>query len=217
MCIRDSNSWNHGVEGPTSNLSIKELRKRQQKNFLFSLFISKGVPMLLMGDEIGRSQGGNNNSWCQNNTLGWMNWDENQQDLELLNYLKYLIKIRKKFINFLNPISLLNNKDINNQVNYYWHGAKLERPDWSSWSHTIAFSINKGKNNPLIWAGLNAYSKSIDFHLPKSKSKWLKVIDTKESLTSVPIPIKDTFIKVDNRSSVLIISEEMFGTKSKIF
>ena len=96
-----NNSWNHGVEGPTSNLLIKKFKKKTTKKFLLSLFISKGVPMLLMGDEIGRSQGGNNNSWCQNNSLGWMNWDENQQDLELLNYLKYLIKIRKKLINFI--------------------------------------------------------------------------------------------------------------------
>ena len=100
-----------------------------------------------------------------------------------------------------------------NSVNYYWHGAKLKRPDWSSWSHTIAFSMNKGENNPLIWAGLNAYSKSIDFSLPKAKSKWLKVIDTNESGTNMPIIIKENFIKVENRSSVLIISEEVFGTK----
>ena len=113
-------------------------------------------------------------------------------------------------------LSKIPNKDIDNQVIYYWHGAKLERPDWSSWSHSIAFSLNKGKNNPLIWAGLNAYSKSIDFYLPKSKSKWLKIIDTNESLTSVPIPINDTSVKVENRSSVLIISEEMFETKNKI-
>jgi len=65
-----NNSWNHGIEGPTTNSLINDLRKRQQKNLLLSLLISRGVPMLLMGDEIGRSQGGNNNSWCQNNLLG---------------------------------------------------------------------------------------------------------------------------------------------------
>ena len=86
-----------------------------------------------------------NNTWCQNNSLAWMNWDENQQDLELLNYLKYLIKIRKKFINFFNPISSTNKKEIDNLVNYYSHGPKLESPDWSSWSHTVALSINKVK------------------------------------------------------------------------
>ena len=115
-----------------------------------------------------------------------------------------------------NPISATNEKEIDNSVNYYWHGAKLKRPDWSSWSHTIAFSINKGENNPLIWAGLNAYSKSINFYLPKSKSKWFKVIDTSQSGITEPIQINDPFIEVENRSSMLIISEELFGTKNNI-
>ena len=211
-----NNSWNHGVEGPTTNLLIEKLRKRQQKNLLLSLLISKGVPMLLMGDEIGRSQGGNNNSWCQNNSLGWMNWDKNQQDLELLNYLKYLIKIRKNFIKLFNANFLSYKKDIDKSVNYYWHGASLESPDWSSWSHTVAFSINRGKSNPLLWAGLNAYSKSIDFCLPKSKSKWLKVIDTSNTEIFEPITINDKFIEVENRSSILIIAEEIFGTQINI-
>ena len=145
-----------------------------------------------------------------------MNWDKKQQDLELLNYLKYLIKLRKKFIKFFNPILSSSRKENHTLVNYYWHGAKLESPDWSSWSHTVAFSINKGKNNPLIWTGLNAYSKNIDFYLPKSKSKWLKVIDTNMSGTYAPIPINDNFIKVESRSSVLIISEEVFETKNNI-
>ena len=170
--------------------------------------------MLLMGDEIGRSQGGNNNSWCQNNPLGWMNWDENQQDLELFNYVKYLIKLRKKFIKFFNPILSTPKDGSENSVNYYWHGAKLESPDWSSWSHTIAFSINKSKNSPLLWAGLNAYSKSIEFCLPKSKSKWFKIIDTSQFKIFEPIHIKEKYIKVENRSSVLIISEEVFETRN---
>jgi len=212
-----NNSWNHGVEGPTTNLSIRDLRKRQQKNLLLSLLISKGVPMLLMGDEIGRSQGGNNNSWCQNNTLGWMNWDKSQQDLELFNYLKFLIKIRKKIIKLLNPEILISQKNIGNIPTYYWHGAELDNPDWSSWSHTVAFSINEGVSNPLVWAGLNAYSKSIDFCLPKSKGNWLKVVDTNIPEIIKPYPIFDKSINIKSRSSVLIISEEVFGTNNNIF
>ena len=211
-----NNSWNHGVEGPTTNSIIKDLRKQQQKNLLLSLLISKGVPMLLMGDEIGRSQGGNNNSWCQNNLLGWMNWDFHQQDLELLDYLKYLIKLRKKLINIINPPFLQSTKITEETPKYYWHGAKLDTPDWSSWSHTIAFSINKGKNNPLIWTGLNAYSKNIDFCLPKSKSNWLKVIDTSMPDIFEPYYINEQSIEIKSRSSVLIISDEVFRTKNNI-
>jgi len=209
-----NNSWNHGIEGPTTNSSINDLRKRQQKNLLLSLLISRGVPMLLMGDEIGRSQGGNNNSWCQNNLLGWMNWEHSHQDLELLNYLKYVIKIRKNLINIFNPSILSSHKNHDDNPQYYWHGTKLDNPDWSSWSHTVAFSINKGNTNPLVWIGLNAYSKSIDFHLPKCKYNWLKVIDTSMPEIFAPLTINETSVSIKSRSSLLIISEQVFETKN---
>ncbi len=212
-----NNSWNHGIEGPTTNPLINDLRKRQQKNLLFSLLISRGIPMLLMGDEIGRSQGGNNNSWCQNNFLGWMNWDESQQDLELLKYFKYVIKIRKKLIKIINPTIFINKNHENiPRYQYHWHGTKLNSPDWSSWSHTIAFSINESDTNPLVWIGLNAYSKSIDFSLPRCNHNWLKVIDTGESNISKPSIINEKFVSIKSRSSLLIISEELFEAKNNL-
>ena len=212
-----NNSWNHGIEGPTTDLFISKLRKRQQKNLLLSLLIARGVPMFLMGDEIGRSQGGNNNSWCQNNILGWMNWDTSQQDLELLNFFKHMINIRKKLIHIFNPSFLPNNQNHENIPRYYWHGTKLDLPDWSSWSHTIAFSINKGETNPLVWVGLNAYSKSINFQLPKCNYNWLKVVDTSMSDISEPSTVNEKSVLINGRSSLLIISEEVFGAKNNIF
>jgi len=212
-----NNSWNHGIEGPTTKLLINDLRKRQQKNLILSLFVSKGVPMILMGDEIGRSQGGNNNSWCQDNLLSGMNWDPAKQDLELLEYFKYVIKIRKKLINIFNPSFLPNNPNYENMPRYHWHGTKLDSPDWSSWSHTVAFSINKGKTNPLVWIGLNAYSKDIDFPLPKCEYNWLKVIDTSMSEIFEPLAIDEKSVSIKSRSSLLIISEEVFGTKNNLF
>ncbi len=212
-----NNSWNHGTEGPTTNLLINDLRKRQQKNLILTLLISKGVPMILMGDEIGRSQGGNNNSWCQNNLLGWMNWEHSQQDLELLEYFKYVIKIRKKLINIFNPSFIPNNQNNENIPTYHWHGTKLDSPDWSSWSHTVVFSLNKGNTNPLVWIGLNAYSKSIDFPLPKCKYNWLKVIDTGMPEIFEPLTIHERSVSIKSRSSLLIISEEVFETKSNTY
>ncbi len=212
-----NNSWNHGTEGPTTDLILNDLRKRQQKNLILSLLISKGVPMILMGDEIGRSQGGNNNSWCQNNLLGWMNWEHGQQDLELLEYFKYVIKIRKKLIDIFNPSFSSNNQNNENIPTYHWHGTKLDSPDWSSWSHTVAFSINKGNTNPLVWIGFNAYSKSIDFPLPKCKYNWLKVIDTNMPKIFQPLTIKAKSVSIKSRSSLLIISEEVFTPKINIF
>ena len=163
--------------------------------------------MILMGDEIGRSQGGNNNTWCQNNDLGWMNWEENNQDLELLNYVKRLTFIRKKLINLINPSlnrEISNNK---NSIEYQWHGTSLDKPDWGSWSHTVAFSINKEKI-PLIWVGLNAYSKNINFSIPTSKTNWIKVLDTSVNFSLKPKPIEDKFIEINALSSILLIKNE---------
>ena len=158
--------------------------------------------MILMGDEIGRSQGGNNNVWCQNNPLGFMNWDKEYQDQELLSFTKLLIKIRKKYLNFIYPIN------IDNELSeYQWHGINAEKPDWSSWSHTVAFSLNKKNDIPLLWFGLNAYSKDIQFNLPQSKSKWIKLIDTSElkvGLSQIPL---DKCINLKNRSSVLMVAK----------
>ena len=209
----NNNSWNHGVEGPTSDNIIQSRRKQQQKNLLFTLFISRGVPMMLMGDEIGRSQGGNNNTWCQNNLLGWMNWDKNEQDLELLNYVKLLIKIRKKYMYLINS-SHVSSEEL---INYQWHGINTNSPDWSSWSHTLAFSLNKSTNNePLIWIALNAYSKDIKFSPPKPSKDWLKIIDTFKSSQLKPEIINDKLVEVKSRSTVMLIANQLLGSNNQI-
>jgi glycogen operon protein len=89
----DNRSWNCGAEGPTDDLSINALRARQQRNFLTTLFLSQGVPMLLGGDEWGRTQGGNNNAWCQDNEISWFNWEQCDQDL--LTFSRQLIDLRR--------------------------------------------------------------------------------------------------------------------------
>ncbi len=90
----DDHSWNHGVEGPTDDPKITKLREQQKRNFLASLFLSQGVPMLLMGDEVSRTQGGNNNAYCQDNEISWMNWDFDERQQALLEFTKRMIKLR---------------------------------------------------------------------------------------------------------------------------
>ncbi len=205
----NNNSSNYGVEGPTSNKNINKLRLQQQKNFLLTLFISRGVPMMLMGDEIGRSQGGNNNTWCQNTDLGWMNWNEINQNFELLNFVKQLIHLRKQLLHLINPPFDYEKRD-NGNIKYQWHGTKLDKPDWGSWSHTLAFSINKDKI-PLIWVGLNAYTKNIDFCIPPSSNNWIKVLDTSDNFSLKPKPIKDKLIHINTKSSILLVSNEIIN------
>ena len=90
----DNRSWNCGVEGPTDDPAINALRARQQRNFLATLLLSQGVPMVLGGDEWGRSQGGNNNAWCQDNEVSWFDWGA--CDEELLAFTKQLIELRQR-------------------------------------------------------------------------------------------------------------------------
>ncbi len=91
----DNRSWNGGVEGPTDDPEIVDLRARQQRNLLATLLLAQGVPMLLGGDEMGRSQGGNNNAWCQDTEISWFDWDRTDEDLELLDFTRRLIALRR--------------------------------------------------------------------------------------------------------------------------
>ena len=96
-------SWNHGLEGPSSDPKINALRQRQQRNLLSTLLLSRGVPMLLMGDEVGRSQGGNNNTWCQDSPLSWMIWSDDHCDHELRAFVSHLLNIRRQLSVLFNP------------------------------------------------------------------------------------------------------------------
>jgi isoamylase len=89
-------SWNCGAEGPTDNKHIRELRERQKRNLLTTLFLSQGVPMLVAGDEMGRTQGGNNNAYCQDNTISWIDWELDTDDQDLLGFVQRLIRLRKE-------------------------------------------------------------------------------------------------------------------------
>jgi glycogen operon protein len=178
-----NNSWNHGVEGPSSDHAITALRERQLRNLLASLLLAPGVPMLLMGDEVRRSQGGNNNTWCQNNPLGWMHWRPDEGDLALRLYLRRLLNLRRLLLPVLNPelpyeeVPQRRSTDPSHRWRQ-WHGVQLGKPDWAAWSHTLAWSINDSREGPLLWCGLNAYSKAIHFDLPVAPAGWLRVIDT---------------------------------------
>src|SRR6202008_2499360 len=91
----DNRSWNCGVEGETDDPDVRALRERQQRNFLATLLLSQGAPMLLGGDEIARTQHGNNNAWCQDNEISWFDWDIDERGERLLEFTKRLIALRR--------------------------------------------------------------------------------------------------------------------------
>ncbi len=213
-----NNSWNHGIEGPSSNPLVQSLRRRQQRNMLSSLLLARGVPMLLMGDEVGRSQGGNNNSWCQNSPLGWMVWDEDHCDLELKQFLQRLLRLRQALPQLFNPLvppRESNRKSAQKQSDLWrqWHGVSLAKPDWAAWSRTTATSLHSGSRGALVWMGFNAYKESLSFELPIPASPWKRLIDT-----SLPSPkdfpaessnFSGVEIPLQSRSFVLLLAEEV--------
>ena len=136
----DNLSWNCGVEGPTSDEKIEALRNRQCKNFLTVSLLSVGAPMILMGDEVRRSQLGNNNAYCQNNELSWFDWDLVQSNSGLLGFVKSLIESRLRRDMAKEEFSMSLQQWLA-RAKFKWHGVKLDHPDWSERSHAIAIEI----------------------------------------------------------------------------
>ena len=212
-----NNSWNHGVEGPTSDPAIQALRQRQQRNLLSSLLLARGVPMLLMGDEVGRSQGGNNNSWCQDSPLSWMVWDDHHCDLELKRFLQRLLKLRAALPQLFNPLvppREISRKTVEPPTGIWrqWHGVKLGQPDWAAWSRTAATSLHRDSDGALLWMGFNAYSDDLEFELPKPASPWRRAIDTArepgEDLPDELPSCEGSTLKLTSRSLVLLLAED---------
>ena len=212
-----NNSWNHGVEGPSSDHAINSLRKRQQRNMLSTLLLARGVPMLLMGDEVGRSQGGNNNTWCQDTPLSWMIWSKEHCDGELLTFVRRLLKLRSQLTELLNPAVGHSEQPHRRSSDpdglwRQWHGVQLGKPDWASWSHCLAMSVHRGKRGAVLWAGFNAYYKGMHFDLPKPASPWHRLIDTArsagEDLPETPEPWSADGVPLEARSLVVMVARE---------
>ncbi|CAK6699189.1 isoamylase [Synechococcus sp. CBW1107] len=213
-----NNSWNHGVEGPCSDLQINELRNRQIRNMLGTMLLAPGVPMLLMGDEVRRSQGGNNNTWCQNNPLGWMHWRPDEDDQRLHRFLSRLVRLRRRLESLLNPEiphadsppSKPGERDL---IWREWHGVELLQPDWGSWSHSLAWSLHDMRHGPLLWCGMNAYYQPMVFKLPEASAGWLRVIDTGapdgDDVMASPQPWIAEEAALESRSLMLLLASHL--------
>jgi len=208
-----NNNWNHGAEGPCSDPAVNRLRERQLRNLLCSLLLAPGVPMLLMGDEVRRSQGGNNNAWCQDNPLGWMHWQPDADDQALRLFVRRLIGLRHHLAGLLNPeIPHLEGRSLRfdqpGHLIRQWHGVQLDQPDWAAWSHTLAWSLNDQRRGPLLWCGMNAYDGDLDFQIPACTTGWLKLIDTGlpsgDDLPAQPTTVSGATTAVQSRSLVLL-------------
>jgi len=175
----DNCSWNCGVEGPTDDPEITALRLRQMKNFHTITMLSLGLPMILMGDEVGHSQQGNNNTYCQDNELNWFDWSLVKQNAELHRFVS-LLTARRVQRDLQAELHRLNLIEVVRRSKIEWHGVKLNQPDWSDNSHALAFCAHS-PDLTFYWI-LNAYWEPLTFELPVQSTPWRRWLDT--SLTT---------------------------------
>ena len=168
-------SWNCGVEGPTDDPAVEALRLRQIKNFFTILLLSQGTPMLLMGDEVRRTQRGNNNAYCQDNEISWFDWRGLERHAGLLRFVRGLIRLNLTHEAFQQE-RFWTQDHRHKGESLTWHGVKLHRPDWSYFSHTLAFTLRDGEHLHFM---LNAYWEPLAFELPPPlDAPWRRVVDT---------------------------------------
>ncbi|MGF1580409.1 MAG: glycogen debranching protein GlgX [Gemmataceae bacterium] len=203
-----NNSWNCGIEGATNNPQILRLRRRQAKNLMATLLLAQGVPMLLAGDEFLRTQKGNNNAWCQDNEVSWVDWSLLESNSDFFRFIKMLIAFRKnhpalrrrKFFRGVGPKGNL-------KPDITWHGVTPFQPDFSYSSRTLALTIDGGevggtpprrsekgngdetpgspvtsadRNDQDFYIAFNAWRQPVPFRIPRSPSGrlWRRVVDT---------------------------------------
>jgi isoamylase len=169
----DNDSWNCGWEGPTDDPGINALRMRQMKNALAMLLVSQGVPMILMGDEIGRTQHGNNNTYCQDNEMNWLDWSLLEKNAELFRFAKHMLAFRHKHPVLRNRWHLSNRDYVGSgYADISWHGAKAWNADWSGDSRVLAFMLC-GKHarggtvlDNYVYVAMNMHWETHWFDLP---------------------------------------------------
>jgi len=172
-------SWNCGVEGATSDPAIDVLRARQRKNFAAILFFSHGVPMMLSGDEMGRTQQGNNNAYCQDNEISWVNWDFAKENADLLRFFQLMIAFRKRC-----PMLRRDTFALDGDTGFHvtWHGAKRLSAGWSPESRSVAMQWTQlhpdGTRDDVHFIA-HAHWEDREFELPDiGQREWFRLVDT---------------------------------------
>ena len=172
-------SWNCGIEGPTDDPQVERLRNRQVKNLLALTLLSFGTPMLLMGDEVRRTQRGNNNAYCLNDETTWFDWSLVARHADVHRFAKALIALRMSRSLPLERFDLTLQEMLQRSP-VQWHGVKLNAPDWNDWSHSLAATAHLLGDRLLLHLMINAYWEPLEFEIPPGSGgePWRRVIDT---------------------------------------
>jgi glycogen operon protein len=175
--LNENDSWNCGTEGPTKDPEILKLRRRQVKNLAATLLLSQGVPMILAGDEAGRTQRGNNNAYCQDNEIGWLDWRLMDRNRELHRFVRNLIAFRKTHLLFKQREFI--GHAAGGIPRLIWHGIRLYQPEW--WRpHFLALELQFDGQDSDLYFSFNAFSEELEFDLPRPlpDKHWFRFIDT---------------------------------------
>jgi len=182
---RDGNdanwSWNCGVEGETSSPQILRLRARQARNFMAILFLSQGVPMILAGDELLRTQRGNNNAWCHDDEIGWIDWRLAETNAGMLRFLRALIALRKRHPSLMRRSFLAGGRKGKAGADIVWHGTSLGEPQWRDSTDTVlGFSLAAvAPDEAELHVVLNMSPRAFHAPLPaRAGGHWYRAIDT---------------------------------------
>jgi isoamylase len=177
----DNRSWNCGVEGQSEDPEVEGLRGRQVRNLLALSLLALGTPMILMGDEVRRTQLGNNNAYCQDNALSWFDWTLVDRHPDLYRFVQQLIALRLRRELSAGEHGLTLNQ-ILRQARIQWHGVRLNAPDWGDASHSLACTLWSMSRRSVIHLMMSAYWEPLSFELPDPPgghtAGWRRLIDT---------------------------------------
>ena len=179
----DNRSWNCGVEGPTDDPAILDLRDRMRRNLMATLLFSQGTPMVLMGDEMGRSQQGNNNAYCQDNEISWMDWRINDRDRAFFEFTRGLITIRRRYPLLRQPHFLHGETAVRGVKNVTWlrlNGREMTVESWQNAAMKTLGLLLVGKDGTFILMEFNAHDEDVGGAVPAPRGirGWRLLVDT---------------------------------------
>ena len=211
----DNYSTNCGVEGPSDDPAIEHMRTRLVKNMLAITLIAMGVPMIGMGDEVRRTQRGNNNAYCQDNEVSWFDWSLTDRHADIRRFVRGLIDVRLE-LDMTQVMHGLPLTEFLTRSLVQFHGVRLDQPDWSEDSHTLALTVRSVIGTRMVHAILNSYTHPLDFELPPIAGPtlpWRRVVDTAldppddvADLQSAP-PVRGATYRADADSVVFLCAD----------
>jgi glycogen operon protein len=219
-------SANYGVEGETDDPTIHQTRRRQAKNLLTVLMVARGTPMLHSGDELWRTKTGNNNTYCQDNELGWVSWASDADAEEMRRFVRLLVDLRHNHPAlrrpcFVDPFGAVGPgmvRQVGSDIT--WHGVKQGRPDWSYHSRSLALQIHgspparaAGYDDEELYVMFNAWDQPLGFQLPEGHA-WSRLVDTalpspRDILEEEEaLPVEGDAYPVQPQSTVILIARQ---------